>query len=317
MQSVTSAVTAAVLANTLLFIQGCGGSAAQQASTASSDATTANATNVAPADYCERAVDLYCPFYLRCERMAVDSMEACRSLFLETCESRYEPVYAALADAGLLSLAESGLRACAQHLQDVACTQQLRDLDGPCQQMWRGQQHVGAACAPGLQSLVCASGTQCVLGLDGCGSCRAEVAAGESCGGRPVCDAESWCNDEDICEARRAVGERCSAGELCAAGAQCVDGHCKPFTYAQEGEACDAFTRCVYGTACVDGRCRASARLSEPCSDAKPCESGACVGGACVPRRDSGSACSAHDECLSGACLPSGCAHVPSGCFAP
>jgi hypothetical protein len=96
-------------------------------------------TGVIPAaDYCATIVDFFCPFYVRCGRMAVDTVDECRAQFLEGCEGRYGPRYAGLEEAGLLTLSKSGVEACEAHLDAVACEDQLRDLDGPCGTMWQG-----------------------------------------------------------------------------------------------------------------------------------------------------------------------------------
>ena len=56
-----------------------------------------------PADtYCERIATFFCPYYLRCGRMAVDTVEQCEAIMAEACEGRYEPRYVGLAEAGLL-----------------------------------------------------------------------------------------------------------------------------------------------------------------------------------------------------------------------
>ena len=47
-------------------------------------------------DYCESIVDFFCPFYLRCGRIAESDLASCRQTFLETCNAVYEPRYVAL-----------------------------------------------------------------------------------------------------------------------------------------------------------------------------------------------------------------------------
>src|SRR5690606_28102438 len=73
------------------------------------------------ASYCESIVDAYCPFYLRCGRLAAADVEECRAIFLDSCEARYEPGYVLLEEEGLLRLRRDAVETCAAHLEDVAC----------------------------------------------------------------------------------------------------------------------------------------------------------------------------------------------------
>ena len=63
-------------------------------------------------DYCELTAQAYCAFYVRCGRMAVASEAECMDVFLESCNGRYERVYSALAQAGLMALRGDGMAAC-------------------------------------------------------------------------------------------------------------------------------------------------------------------------------------------------------------
>ena len=57
---------------------------------------SAVADELDPTNYCETTVDMFCSFYLRCGRIAADSSEDCRQVFLETCNERFEPIYVSL-----------------------------------------------------------------------------------------------------------------------------------------------------------------------------------------------------------------------------
>ena len=246
----------------------------------------------AATSYCETIVGFFCPFYVRCGRMAVADVDACRAPFLESCEAKYEPVYAALVDAGLLRASAEGVAACRAHLDDVACAEQPLDLDGPCAGMWVGTQPAGASCGFDVESFVCDPTTTCVLGLDLCGTCRTVVPLDAACGG-----------DLDV---------------ACARDATCSDGACvartrSAATYVDEGDACDFERRCRYLNRCVDGRCARQGLLDEACGPAG-CASGWCDDGTCAPLRDEGDACAASAECRT-ACVDDACRGVPSSCF--
>ena len=87
---------------------------------------------VPASDYCEHMAEALCGFYVRCGRMAVTDLDACRPVFIETCNARYEPLWAELEARGVVALSGPGLLACAEHLGTVACEQQIFDLDGGC-----------------------------------------------------------------------------------------------------------------------------------------------------------------------------------------
>lgn len=257
---------------------------------------TAEDTSTPPptaTDYCERTVDFFCAYYVRCGRVVASTEEACREHFLETCNADFEPQYIALEAEGLLSLSESGMAACEAHLETVVCSEQLFDLDGGCGAMWVGAQPVGGACAPGIESFVCAPGSACVLGLDFCGTCQEAAAVGASCAAQEVtCETSARCVDGS-CVTRSLPGAACSDTQPCVVGAGCTEGTCVGFDVVAVGEACDRDRRCPYGAECVSGLCEVAPRLGEPCSSV-PCATGTCEGGLCVENSE---------------------VNVPGGCF--
>jgi hypothetical protein len=285
------------------------------------DAGAGADAGVQASDYCESIVDFFCPYYLRCGRMAVADEPECRAVFLEACNARYEPTYVSLAEAGLLALSEEGIAACRAHLADVPCEEQLLDLDGPCATMWQGSQPVGAACGFDVESFTCAPGAACVLDVTFCGTCRRVVDDGERCDiGAVACKRESRCNDDGICAARRKPGESCSPQDRCVLGAVCDGDVCRGPAYVGVGEACDFERRCPYASACLEGACRAAAELSEPCGPLIPCDSGFCRfdatnEGTCVELVAQGGACSRGEQCQTGVCIEGRCSIVPSACF--
>ncbi|MDX9723995.1 MAG: hypothetical protein RBU37_24810, partial [Myxococcota bacterium] len=268
---------------------------------------------LAAAEYCEASVDFFCDYYLRCARMAVDSVEACRAAFLETCNQRYEPHYVVLESLGALRLSRAGLEQCQAHLAQVECAQQRFDLDGGCGQMWEGQRGEDAACAPGIESFVCDGQHSCVLSLDFCGSCKPAGGIGEPCAGGTRCRPEATCVEGE-CVARPLPGEACSAELPCLSGSRCVDELCEGFAVVAVGESCDQLRRCPYLSECVGGVCRGSALLGESCSSTVPCASGYCGAGQCQPLVSEGE-CSASGQCVSGLCLEGQCSSLPGACF--
>ena len=263
--------------------------------------------------YCEATVDLFCPYYLRCGRMAVPDIETCRVVFLESCNARYEPAYAALADRGELVLSRAGIERCGAHLETVACEQQIFDLDGGCEQVWRGQVAAGGACGLGIESFICEADAVCVIGLDFCGDCKPLVAAGAACDFEHRCPGDGDCVDGG-CVARVAVGSACDEATSCVLGASCLDGVCTAPTIVGVGERCDQVKRCPYKSACVSGTCREAALLGEPCG-LGGCASGACEGGVCVALLDPGAACTGSATCRSGRCSEGQCSALTSGCI--
>jgi hypothetical protein len=274
------------------------------------------------ADYCETIVGFFCPYYVRCGRMAVSTVDECRPVFLSSCEANYEPSYVSLEDAGLLTLSRAGVDACSAHLDDVACEEQLLDLDGPCSGMWVGTQPAGAACGFDIESFVCAPGSTCTLGLDLCGTCEAIVADGARCDEEGVtCARTSSCVD-GVCEPRLAVGAPCEAGDTCVLGARCRDGACAGPAYVGVDDACDLDHRCAYASTCAGGACVATSDLDEACganADGALCHSGWCDadqgGGQCVELLAQGGACTESRQCQTNACVDGACLALPSACF--
>ncbi len=292
-----------------------GGDDAQARDVAVPDAAPDAAPPLTAADYCEATVDVFCPYYVRCGRMAVADVDECRGVFLEACNARYEPWYAALEADGRLTLSAEGIEACAEHLAEVACEAQLFDLDGPCAGVWSGLGVAGDPCGPGLESFVCDAAHVCVVGLDLCGTCEPSVGAGEACApGGPRCVGAAACVD-GTCVARGLPGAACGDEAPCVLGASCVDGACAGFEVVAEGEACGQGRRCPYRAACSAGTCVAQPLLGEACAPAVGCASGRCVDGTCVALLGEGEVCASPTECVSGACGGT-CGALPSACFA-
>ena len=109
-------------------------------------------TTAPASEYCERAVDVFCPYYLRCDRMAVPDLAGCRTAFLEACNGVYEPIYDALEKSGALELSLSGLDTCAQHLGSVSCDAHVFDLEGGCRDVWTGLVGSGGVCGSGIET---------------------------------------------------------------------------------------------------------------------------------------------------------------------
>jgi hypothetical protein len=281
------------------------------------DAGAADADVVAASGYCEAIVDFFCPYYVRCGRMAVATVDECRGVFLAECHARFEPSYVSLESAGLLSLSRAGLDACAAHLDDVSCAQQLFDLDGPCATMWQGRQPAGARCGFDIESFVCAPGTACVLDVGLCGTCRTIVDDGGGCNEETLtCAVASTCEDGE-CVARSRVGEPCPAGERCVLGAVCDDGVCAGPRYVGVGDACDNFEgRCPFRAECRAGQCRLAVAIGDACDATTPCDaSGSCSGGVCVELVAQGGACEEADACQTGVCAEGHCSVIPGACF--
>lgn len=267
------------------------------------------------AGYCEATAADFCAFYLRCGRVIAEDQARCEAYFLAACNELYEPRYVALERAGLLELSAAGVEACRAHLSTVRCEEQLRDLDGPCAAMWRGSSPAGSACGLDVESFVCGSGTRCVLSLDLCGTCVAEVADGEACGsGMATCGPVSECRG-GRCSARARIGEACGSERSCLLGARCAEGTCAAPQVVGAGEACDAARRCAYGASCVGGRCVAGGVLGDGCSAAQPCAVGRCAEGRCAPLLPDGAACTASLECADGPCAMGRCRALPSACL--
>lgn len=275
---------------------------------------------VDPTTYCESIVDFFCPFYLRCGRMAVADVDACRPVFLEACNARFEPTFVSLANAGLLELSQDGIDACKAHLDSVQCDQQVQDLDGPCSTMWVGKQAAGKPCAFDNESFTCAPGTACVLDPTFCGTCERVVDDGASCTETSVtCATTSSCDQQTFqCLARKKPGESCDAANRCVLGAICDNAVCVAPSYVGVGDACDFSHRCPFASQCIQGTCTASVELGASCSASVPCDSGFCSAGqdgTCEPLVAQGAPCSNSAQCQTGVCDSTACKVVPSACF--
>ncbi|MEZ4434283.1 MAG: hypothetical protein R3F65_17905 [bacterium] len=271
-----------------------------------------------PADsYCERAVDVFCPYYVRCGRMAVADLEGCREVFIQSCNAKYEPIYAAHAAAGELVLSRDGLAACGAHLAAVDCAAHDFDLDGPCGAVWPGQVGAGGVCGPGIGSFVCAAGTTCRIDIQTfCGTCEPSVAPGGACGEEARCDDDGECR-EGVCARRPTAGQPCAAdGPRCAIGSSCQGGVCAIRPWAGPGEACGQAARCRYKSECVGGICVEGALIGAACGAAQPCATGWCDGGTCAAPLPGGAACASGAACVSGACVGGVCLEARGPCFA-
>lgn len=260
--------------------------------------------------YCETIVEFFCPYYVRCGRMAVTSVDECTPVFLEACNERYEPSYVALEDAGLIEISSDGVTQCRAHLEDVACEEQILDLDGGCASMWTGQVDVGGACGFDVESFVCAPGAVCTVGLDLCGTCETVLEDGAACGAvNTSCSRTSSCED-GVCVPKKPVGAACAPDDRCVLGAACRDGVCAGPDYVSVGDTCDFDRRCPYASACIDGVCVRSSELEGPCGAERACDSGFCSDGVCVPFVAQGAPCSASPQCQTGACIEGFCLEV-------
>ncbi len=264
--------------------------------------------------YCEESAETFCAYYLRCGLMAVEDRTACLTAFEETCTEVYLPHYVALAEEDRLALRREGLAVCADHLEEVACEEQVHDLQGPCAQVWAGLTPAGGPCAPGIGSFVCDEASTCVLGLDLCGTCEEAGGPDAPCGEGDRCQASLACV-EGVCVPRALPGEPCSEAHPCLVGTWCEEGTCARPEGVGVGEACDATRRCPYKSACVAGTCVESGLLGEPCGEGVGCASGWCDDGTCTPRREEGAACGSPDECVAGVCREGACGALPGACF--
>ncbi|HRE92439.1 MAG TPA: hypothetical protein PK095_25205 [Myxococcota bacterium] len=267
----------------------------------SDGAEVGDSDDAGAASYCERSVEMFCGYYLRCGRMVAESLDECRQVFLETCNARYEPLYLDLERRGDLYLSKAGLDRCAAHLETVVCERQVFDLDG-CPDVWVGRHAVGEPCGPGLESFVCVEDAVCVLDLSFCGTCKAKAQSGAGCDLDKRCDETEQCID-GTCVARPMGGEVCSeGGPPCAVGTDCVDGVCRGPTLVGEGEACGGARRCPYRSQCAGGVCVRTELVGEPCGGQVGCASGHCSDGECQPLLSAGEACGGPSQCVSGRC---------------
>ncbi len=283
------------------------------------DASNVDATeeqDTLPAEeYCERTVDMFCQFYLRCDRMAVESIEECREVFLETCNERYEPIYMALVEAGRLSLSSEGTESCRAHLDAVECHRQVFDLDDGCSQMWVGTGGEGAPCSVGIESFVCGPALSCAISPDLCGECRTSAFTGKRCVDNPDCIGDYVCI-EGRCAPRGRPGDDCEESSQCAVGTRCEEGVCRSFTRAMVGEPCDQIRRCPYRSVCSGGVCVKTSALGEPCTPNIGCMSGFCDE-VCRPLKAIGEPCEFAMECRHARCTEGQCGPKISACLTP
>lgn len=279
-------------------------------------------------DYCEQLAPIFCPFYLRCDRInvdgttdAADELDACIAAFATSCEAGFEPRFTPLADDGLVTLSRAGLDACAAHLDTATCDEQLFELSGPCAGIWEGSVDVGGACGLDAASFVCRPGTTCVIDLSFCGTCDVVLALGDVCrdGDNDVagtCGPAASCGDDDVCVARPTVNEACVAGGVpCVAPASCGDdGVCHEPAVVVVGEACDRDRRCGYRARCANAVCVATVGPGGACAVDDDCDAGFCVDDVCVAVHAVGEACSDDRECSTG-CIDGACAGFVSGCL--
>lgn len=268
------------------------------------------------AEYCETIAPFFCQYYLRCDRMAgVDDAASCEAAFLSSCNDGFEQRYVDLAHIGLIRLSRAGLDACAAHLDNVACAQQIRDLDGPCAQMWEGTLDEGAACGIDVEGFICRPGTACVLDLTFCGTCEAGAALGEPCTTHGDCFGDTQCV-AGACRARALPGEPCDDDVRCVVGATCTNNTCLGPAVVPLGGDCDRARHCAYKSTCQGGVCVEQPLIGEPCAPLIGCASGICEGATCAPRRDAGAACTTHDQCRSRQCIEDVCTPLPGACLA-
>jgi len=266
------------------------------------------------ADYCERSMEMFCGFYIRCGRMAVDDIAACRATFSEACNARYEPYYRSLADADLLHLSESGLERCAERLATVSCDAQVFDLDG-CDDLWVGHVPVGGACGLGIEGFVCVEDAVCNLDLSFCGTCQQRASDGTICDASSRCHGNSACLS-GVCVRRPRGGEPCTeAGELrCVVGTSCADGACRAIPVGGAGAPCSDDRNCRYRSSCVDKFCVQASLLGGICGEGVGCASGFCQEGRCQPFAKLGEPCATSGACETGTCVAGTCGPIRWGC---
>ena len=276
-------------------------------------------------DYCEQLAPIFCPFYLRCDRINVDAAAdkdaACLAAFASSCEAGFEPRFKPLADDGLITLSRAGLETCAAHLQTATCDEQFLELSGPCAGIWQGTVDAGGACGIDAASFVCGPGTSCVLDLSFCGVCDTTLALGAVCrdGDTDIpgsCGPEAVCGADDVCVDRPNVGEAClDDGPPCALPARCAgDNICREPAVVVVGAACDREHRCGYRARCSAAVCTATVGPGEGCAADIDCDAGFCVDNVCTAVSAVGAACSADRECAAG-CKNGVCAGFASTCL--
>ena len=269
--------------------------------------------------YCEELAPIFCPFYLRCDRINVDDLDACVDAFATSCEAGFEPRFTPLADDGLLSLSRAGLDACAAHLEQATCDEQFLELSGPCAGIWEGTVDVGGACGLDASSFVCRPGTTCILDLSFCGVCDTILDVGAICraGDAEVpgtCGPAAVCGNGDVCVIRPVVNEPCDEDIPCALPASCTDGICREPAVVAVGAACDRDHRCGYRARCASAVCTATAGPGEACATDVDCDAGFCVDDVCEAVAAVGAACSDDRECANG-CVEGACAGFAASCL--
>ena len=274
-----------------------------------------------PEQYCELAAEVFCPYYVRCSRMAVDTESECLAAFVPACNSRFEPTYIAVARRGSLKLSSAGLSACKAHLSNVSCEKQVFDLDLGCADMWVGTAPEGEPCGPGIESFVCATGTTCVLGTSLCGTCQGTVPNGAVCGAdnQARCETNSYCYN-GTCVVRPHGGEPCDpSGVPCVLGTSCAEGNaghkCIGRPWAAPGEACGQQAQCQYKSECVGSICAHTSLIGEPC-DTQSCAAGYCANtNTCQEMQDEGEPCSSPIQCRTSACSSGACGPSVTACL--
>lgn len=267
-----------------------------------------------PTQYCETTVQMFCEYYLRCDRIAAVDMADCEANFLQTCNAGFEPFYVAYANGGELELSREGVAQCAAHLETVACERQINDLDGGCANMWVGQVPTEGDCGIGIENLICAPGNACVVDTSFCGVCTPAGDVGEPCV-EDRCVSSATCVD-GTCVARGLPGDSCDDDAPCAIGIICTDGTCQPRTYVGVGDACGATARCPYQTTCLGGVCVQDALLGGDCT-ASACASGWCDGTVCREFIPIGEGCGEGFQCASYRCTNGVCQSPRSACLTP
>ncbi len=266
-------------------------------------------------EYCESISGFFCDFYLRCGRMHAADKAECLSNFDESCNSKFEQSYVALEEQGFLKLDAAGIAACESHLAVVTCEQQVFELSGPCLEIWQGLTPLGGKCGLDVESFVCDDQSECVLGLNFCGTCRELVSTGAVCTpGETTCGAAGSCVD-GICRARKQNGEACSEVDRCFAGSSCTEGVCQGPAFVALGDDCDRDNRCPYMTECIAGTCQAAVLQGEACSSTIPCGTGVCLAGVCQAPAADGAPCNSPSQCQSGLCGSGACLPRPSACL--
>ena len=275
----------------------------------------AQPVTLAASDYCESISDFFCDFYLRCGRMHAADKAECLSNFNESCNSKFEGAYVDLEEQGFLRLNADGLAACEAHLDEVACERQVYELAGPCGGLWEGLVPAGGSCGLDVEFFVCDSQSECVLGLDFCGTCRPLVERGAACvPGESTCGAAGFC-DEGVCKARKENGEACGEADRCFAGSSCDAGFCTGPDFVALGDDCDRDNRCPYMSECIAGTCQVAVLQGEACSASQPCGTGFCGEGVCRAPLADGSLCTGASQCSSGLCREGTCNPRPSACL--